>query len=478
MSELEKKKIMKIITDIKRVGFALLISLSVFGENPAVQAATRPNIVFILADDMGYGDLSCFGSEVIQTPQIDSLATQGKKFTSFYVHNRCTPSRAAFMTGSKAGRVGLGSVAYWHSRVGINTEEITIAELLKEAGYATGIVGKWHLGEWEEFNPVHHGFDYYYGLFSDPDGNSAFYENLEKVSPPDPDDKYGTKRLVPVALEFMRKHKDEPFFLYYASRIPHSKWIPHDDFKGSSQQGAYGDCVQQLDWATGKILNELEVLGLTENTLVIFTSDNGAQLSVSGHGSCAPLRGGKWTQFEGGIRVPCIMKWPGKIAPGTENHEITAIFDMLPTFGAIAGYQVPTDRVIDGKNILPYMLGKDPKVPIHDTFITATTIRHNDWKLYTRKVTPGGNGRDGMPGRTPAQKGSLFNLKDDISETTDVSSQYPEIVQKLTEMAEAYRESYQKTMREPGYTKGYNAESAKRFSQEYKKKKKSKKQRN
>jgi arylsulfatase A-like enzyme len=423
---------------------------------------------------MGYGDLSCFGSEVIQTPNIDSLAEQGKKFTSFYVHNRCTPTRAALMTGCKAGRVGLGTVAYWHDRKGIHPDEITVAELLKDAGYATGIIGKWHLGEWEEFNPVHHGFDYYYGLFTDPEGHKAFYENRKNVAPPDPDDNYGTKRLVPVALEFLRTHKDEPFFLYYASRIPHAKWKPHNDFKGSSQQGAYGDCVQQLDWATGQILNELETLGLTENTLVIFTSDNGAQLSAAGHGSCAPLRGGKWTHFEGGIRVPCIMKWPGKIAPGTENHEITAIVDILPTFGAIAGYDVPADRVIDGRNILPYMLGKDPRIPIHDTFVTSSTIRHREWKLYLKRVNPGGNGKGGMPGRTPAEEGSLFNLKEDIGETTDVSAQYPEKVQELKQLAEAYVQDYQAAIREPGYTKGYDAESALKFSREYKNNKKAK----
>ena len=322
---------------------------------------------------------------------------------------------------------------------------------------------------------MHYGFDYYFGKFYDPGGETqAFYENLERVAELDDTDKNGTKKMVPAALKFLQDNKDKPFFLYYASHIPHSKWIPHADFAGSSKQGAYGDCVQQLDWAVGKILNELETLGLKDNTLVIFTSDNGAQLNAPGYGSCAPLRDGKWTNFEGGIRVPCIMKWPGKIAAGSVNEEITAIFDMLPTFCAITGEEVPSDRVIDGKNILPYMLGQNVKTPIHDTFTTGSTIRYKDWKLYLKKEMPGGNGTKGMQGRTPAEEGSLFNLKEDIGETSNVASQYPEKVKELRKLAEKYKAESSKGMRPPKYVEGFDEETVKRLQQEKKQNKRAK----
>lgn len=413
-------------------------------------AGVKPNIVFILADDQGYGDLGCFGSEDITTPNIDVLAKQGMKFTDFYVHNRCSPTRAAFMTGCHAQRVGLGKVIYYKDRNGLNSKEITVAELLKQAGYATGIIGKWHLGEWPQFNPIHHGFDYYYGDFTDGENGKAMFENDKKVAETSKEDHYETMSLLPAALGFMRKHQDRPFFLYYASHIPHSKWVPHEKFKGSSEQGAYGDCVQQLDWVVGELLKELDTLGLAQNTLVVYASDNGCQVNVEGHGSTGPLRDGKWTNFEGGIRVPCLMRWPGRIPDGSANHEIVGIIDMLPTFCEIAGVAVPTDRVIDGKSILPYMLGQPVKQPIHETFIVeGSTIRHGDWKLFVKEEQPGGGGQKGKANtdRLPAKAGSLFNLKDDVGETTDVSSQYPEKVKELNRMMDDYMAQFEKHKR-------------------------------
>ena len=412
-------------------------------------AKERPNIIFILSDDQGYGDLGCYGSNVIQTPNIDSLAKQGMKFESFYVHNRCSPTRAAFMTGCYAQRVDMGKVIYHKDKSGLNSKEITVAELLKSAGYATGIIGKWHLGEWPQFNPVHHGFDYFCGRFADESGESSLFENLERIGDwGDKNDRYCTMTILPKALEFIRRHKEEPFFLYYASNIPHSKWIPHADFQGTSKQGAYGDCVQQLDWAVGELLKELDAQGLTEKTLIIYASDNGPQLNAPGYGSAGPLRDGKWTDFEGGIRVPCVMRWPGRIPPGTTNNEITGIIDMLPTFCEIVGVEIPQDRIIDGKSILPYMLGQRPKTPIHDTYVVpGAVIRHGDWKLLVKDQKPGGGGNRGNTRRIPASAGSLFNLREDIGETEDVSREHPEKADQLRKMMDAFMASFEENVR-------------------------------
>jgi arylsulfatase A-like enzyme len=321
------------------------------------QQRKKPNIIFILSDDQGYGDLSSYGSKEIQTPNIDKIANDGMRFNSFYVHNRCSPTRAALMTGCHAQRVDMNKVIYHRDVSGINSNEITIAELMKEAGYVTGVVGKWHLGDWAQFNPLYHGFDYFYGLIDEGGKGRVIYENHQKVAEIDVEkDRYSTKKFQPAGIKFIQDHKEEPFFLYYASNIPHAKWEPLNEFKGSSKQGAYGDCVQQLDWVVGTILDELDALGIAENTLIIYASDNGPQLNRKGYGSSGALRDGKWSNFEGGIRVPCVMRWPGLIPKGSINNDIIGIIDFLPTFCEIAGVEVPRNRIIDGKSILPYLI--------------------------------------------------------------------------------------------------------------------------
>jgi len=413
------------------------------------QAQGKPNIIVFLTDDQGYGDLGCYGSRIIATPNIDRLRAEGMKFDNFYVHNRCSPTRLAFMTGSHAHRAGASKVIYRKDRMGINADEITVPELLRKAGYATGMVGKWHLGEWPKFNPVRHGFDSFFGFmeFDDRKGTAVFRneEIAEKIR--SKTDGVHSPKLLQAGIEFIEtvttKNQEQgtknPFFLYYASPLPHTKWKPHPQFAGKSKQGTYGDVVQEIDWQVGALMDKLDELGQTRNTLFIFTSDNGPQLNVEGHGSSGPLRDGKWTDFEGGIRVPCIMRWPGVIPAGSSNNEIAGVIDLLPTFCAIAGVKIPTDRIIDGRNILPYLCDEKLDPPIHDTFVVpGSGIRHGDWKLFVKAQKPGGKGNKGMQDRKPAGAGSLFNLKNDPGETRDLSEQFPNKARELRKLMEAY----------------------------------------
>lgn len=411
-------------------------------------AQPLPNILFILTDDLGYGDLSCMGSKSIATPNIDSIAHEGMTLTDFYVHNRCSPTRLAFMTGSHAHRAGYPKVIYHHSKVGIHPHEITTPELLQQAQYRTGIVGKWHLGEWPQFNPTLHGFDYFFGFMYQEKKQAFLYQNqtiVEKLSSAKTDGIY-TERLLQAGVEFIKKNKEQPFFLYYASPLPHTKWKPMEKFKGSSKHGTYGDVVQEIDWQVGVLLDTLDELQLSENTLVIFASDNGPQLNVEGHGSAGPLRDGKWSNFEGGVRVPCLVRWPGVVKPKSYNHEITGIVDLLPTLCDLAKIPLPKDRVLDGKSILPYLKGTPYTNPIHDSFIIpGSSIRYKDWKLAVSELKPGGSKRKDQA--KSAKAGSLFNLKNDPRETTDVSGSHPEIVMELTKKMNHYMEQLQRNSR-------------------------------
>lgn len=246
--------------------------------------------------------------------------------------------------------------------------------------------------------------------------------------------------------------------MYYASPLPHTKWLPHPRFAGSSKQGTYGDVVQEIDWQVGELMNTIEELGLSENTLVIFTSDNGPQLGIPGAGSAGPLRDGKWSNFEGGIRVPCIMRWPKHIPAGSVNNGITGIIDLLPTFCEIAGIDDPDDRTIDGKSILPYMRGEVTERPIHEMFmVPGNTIRYNDWKLLVNDLIPGGP-ENRWENRIPAKKGALFNLKADPGETKDLSELHPDVVEKLSGMMEIKMKELQKNKREIGKIPGYSQE--------------------
>ncbi len=428
----------------------------------AVQAASpakKPNIVLIFTDDQGYQDIGCFGSPLIKTPNLDRMAQEGRRFTSFYSANSvCSPSRAALLTGCYPNRVGIDNVLFPKDTKGLNPKEITIADMLKEQGYATACIGKWHVGHHPEFLPTRQGFDSYFGipysndmpidtkapLAKDVKLNHGFtVEKVRSQKKPNRtqtplmrdeevieypvDQSQLTQRYTKEAIKFIANNKDKPFFLYLPHTMPHIPIFASERFKNKSARGLYGDVIEEIDWSTGEILKMLKLSGLDENTLVIYTSDNGPWKLKSGHGGCAlPLRGYKFQTYEGGMREPTIMRWPGKIPAGTECSEIAATIDLLPTFAGLTGAKVPTDRVIDGKDVWPLMAGKrGAKTPHKAYFYYRSTrleaVRCGDWKLRRFK-----------------KEIELFNLADDIGEANNLADKHPDIVKRLTKIMEEF----------------------------------------
>jgi arylsulfatase A-like enzyme len=454
---------------------------------PAGSPTRTPNFIVIVTDDQGYGDLACAGSETLRTPRLDRMASEGVRFTSFYMAaSVCTPSRAALMTGSYAQRVGLPSVLFPNSLpegqrdgtpIGISPDEITIAEILGDRGYATACVGKWHLGDLPEFLPTRHGFDTYFGL---PYSNDMQPANPKKPYPPlplmrdeqvietDPDQNLLTRRYTEEAVRFISDHRDRPFFLYVAHAMPHRPLHISDRYldrffpvqlegitdDGSSRDFLYPAVIEELDWSTGAILDALDEAGIAESTLVVFTSDNGP--AVGGLGSAGPLRGRKGDMFEGGLRVPCLMRWPGRIPAGSENDEIATAMDLLPTFAGLAGAPIPDDRLIDGRDIWPLMSGADGAHSPHEAFYyfggnTLWGIRSGGWKLlFERDRAPGDPPGERGPRTGPVLRQGLFDLDADIGESTDLSAARPEVASRLLETAIAFERDLWSTAREVG----------------------------
>ncbi len=440
---------------------ALLFSVAAMAWLPAgaapVSQARKPNIIVILVDDMGYGDCGCYGSTKNRTPAIDKMAREGMRFTSFYsTSGVCSPSRSSLMTGCYPLRVGLHVSAKGcyvlvpGDNRGLNPSEITVAELLKQQGYATMCIGKWHLGDQPEFLPTRQGFDSYFGIpFSNDMGSEV--KSQTKGGLPElpllrnetvieaPVDQNGiTKRYTEEAVAFVEKNKDRPFFLYLPHMQVHVPLRCGDLFRGKSSNGPYGDSVEEVDWSTGEILAALKRFGVEENTLVIFTSDNGA----SGRGSNQPLSGGKATTMEGGMRVPCIMRWPGRVPAGGVCDEVAAMIDILPTVARLAGGSPPEDRVIDGKDIGDLVFGKTgAKSPHTEGFFyyfmdQLQAVRLGQWKLRLL-LDPE------LEGFTGKSKGKadlrLHDLAADVGETRNVAAEHPDVVARLTELAEKAR---------------------------------------
>lgn len=420
----------------------------------ALSPAEKPNVVLIFTDDQGYGDLGSYGAEGYETPHLDRMAAEGVRFTDFYVPAPvCTPSRAALLTGCYPMRLGLGNRVFFpYSMRGLNPSETTLAELLKEAGYATGLIGKWHLGHHPPFLPTRQGFDTFFGTPYSNDMNSHYYERFDFLSPPlplmrgehvverDPDQRYLTRRYTEEAVRYIHEHKESPFFLYVAHNMPHVPIYASEDFAGSTEQGRYGDVIAEIDWSVGEILTALKDAGVAENTLVIFTSDNGPvtgqRRSPDGpyqSGSAGPLRGRKNQTWEGGMRVPAIMQWPGTIPAGTVATALSTSMDILPTIASIIDVPLP-DATIDGKNILPIMVGTLPGQSPHEAFYyyrdnRLQAVRSGPWKLHVYR--PEWEGK--------AQEPLLYHLGDDVGEKTNVASQHPEVVQRLEQLAESAR---------------------------------------
>ncbi|MEO1527646.1 MAG: sulfatase [Planctomycetota bacterium] len=469
--------------------YALLFAISSFVASASEFRATpedprKPNVIVILADDLGYGDLSCYGAKGIATPNIDRMSDEGVKFNSFYVSAVCSPARASLMTGSHSTRVGIGGVLFPRNNHGLNPDEITLPELLKEQGYATTIIGKWHLGNDEMFQPLNHGFDEWYGT---PASNSQFYHPTIKKYAADCVFREGytrdeifkretaacplirnnvvievpahqsqfTQRYTRETIRFITENKDKPFFVYLAHNMPHIPLHASEKFLGSSERGLYGDTIQELDWSTGEILRSLNELGLDKNTLVIFTSDNGPNISKGG--SAGPLKGGKGSTLEGGVRVPFVARWAGKIPVRRVSDEAITAMDLLPTLTKLAGGDVPDDRVIDGEDIWPLLIGEpDAKSP-HDAIYYlrgrgADGIRVGDWKYRMAfEKPPKAKTSKGQPTRDSKSKKvkveTLYNLKDDVGEQANLLEDHPEIAQRLKRQLETFETDLRKSVR-------------------------------
>ncbi len=414
----------------------------------AIYAAeiSKPNLVVILIDDMGYGDIGPFGSKVNRTPHLDRLAREGMKLTSFYGAPVCTPSRAQMMTGCYAKRVSLPNVIDPVCPIGISTKEHTVAELLREQGYATMAIGKWHLGDQPAFLPTRHGFEHYFGLpYSNDMGGGGkkgdkrpllpLVRDGEVIEAPANQDSL-TSRYTQEAVKFIRSNQRRPFFLYLPHTAVHVPLHPGAAFKGKSANGTYGDWVEEVDWSVGQVLDTLRELKLAERTLVLFTSDNGPWLTQGRNGGVAgPLHGGKGTTWEGGVREPTIAWWPGQIAPGASCDAIMSNMDVLPTLVGLAGGKVPTDRKIDGRDIWPLLAGKARMSPHEALYYfdgnRLQAIRSGPWKLA---ITPQGTGLP--PGKAQPVKHTgprLYNLDSDIGELNDVAAQHPDVVVRLQE---------------------------------------------
>ncbi len=439
---------------------------------------SRPNFVIILTDDQGYQDVGCYGSPDIRTPNLDRMAAEGVRFTDFYVAAPlCSPSRAALLTGCYPQRVSITSVLHPHSKIGLHPSEITIADMLKARGYATACIGKWHLGHLSPFLPTRHGFDYYFGL---PYSNDMFVNREtnesgiplmrgEEVIEKPVVQETLTPRYTEEAVRFITENKGRPFFLYLPHTAPHVPLHVSERFAGRSNRGTYGDVIEEIDWSTGEILSALKDLSLDRNTLVIFTSDNGPWLAKEKDGGSAlPLRDGKATAWEGGMRVPAIMRWPGRIPSGSVCTEMAVAFDLFPTIAALAGADLPTDRIIDGKDIWPLISPKPEATTPHESFFYyeasgLCAVRSGKWKLIIPR-TKAHRRPDGSVMTTDIPL-SLYDLSADIGETNDLSAAHPDVVKRLLVLAERSRDdigdSLQqregKNVRPPGRTEDEQA---------------------
>jgi len=423
----------------------LFICILLSSVNTLTAADRPPNFVILFADDLGYGDLSCYGHPTIHTPNLDRMADQGVRLTQFYSSAVvCTPARAALLTGRYQIRSGLTRVLFPHTKYGMPAREITLAEALKTKGYATTCIGKWHLGHIPKHRPTEHGFDSFFGLLIAnnlvPPGLGLFRDNKEIEHPVD----QGAliERYTEEAIKFINKNEDNPFLLYLPYTQVHIPLHSDPPFAGTSLRGLYGDVTESIDWSAGEILKQIDKLGLDENTLVIFTSDNGPWLDKNlDGGSAGLLRGGKFEVWEGGIRMPFIARWPGRIPPNRVSQGVGIIMDIFTTCLSLAEVPIPNDRPIDGKNIMPVLdgTGTRPEEPLFFYAVDKLgAVRRGKWKLVLLPSTPN------RVKKKPLPKPSLFNLLEDPSERFDLADKHPDIVESLKNDAESFVHSLKK----------------------------------
>ena len=415
----------------------------------AAKEISKPNFIVINIDDLGYADVGPFGSTLNRTPHLDRMAKEGRRLTSFYAAPVCSPSRASLMTGCYPKRVlTIPGVLFPGNDIGLAPGEVTVAELLQQQGYATGCIGKWHLGDQPEFLPTRQGFDYYFGLPYSNDMGPAADGVKSNLGDPIPQPKANTRpqgpgqpplplmrnetvlqrvlaqdqttlvtRYTDEAVRFLTDNKAKRFFLYLPHSAVHFPLYPGAAFQGKSKNGLYGDWVEEMDWSVGRVLDTVRELGLASNTLVLFTSDNGGTPRAKN----TPLRGHKASTWEGGIRVPTIVWWPGKIPAGTSSDAITGMMDVLPTLVTLAGGSLPTDRKLDGTNLAPLLFGEPDAKPVRDVFyfyrgLKLEAVRSGSWKLHL-------------------EQGELFNLETDIGESNNVAATHADTVAKLRDLA-------------------------------------------
>lgn len=434
-------------------------------------AADRPNFIIIFTDDQGYNDLGCFGSPNIRTPNIDRMAAEGTRLTNFYSGaSVCTPSRAALLTGCYPDRVGGLGVLFPNSKVALNPDEVTIPEMLRQQGYATACFGKWHLGHHQASLPTEHGFDEYFGIpYSNDMGVDSSMSLAENItfqegrtvddfranavkSPPlmrnqeviewPADQSSLTKRYTRETTRFIKEHANDPFFVYLPHTMPHVPLYVSKEFQGKSDAGLYGDAIEEIDWSVGEILKTLQDLQIDDRTMIIYTTDNGPwdfkgddAERVKGNtncrvgGSADPLRGAKFSNWEGGFRVPCVMRWPGRIATGKTCDQIAASIDLLPTIAEFSGASLANDRVIDGKSLVPVLEGQPNAKPPRETYFYRTqAVRSGQWKFMG---------------------GKLFNLQEDVSESIDLAGKYPEVTARLKQLLEEHKADMKANGRPP-----------------------------
>jgi arylsulfatase A len=453
-----------------------LLSLAAWLCLPHLMAAPAapvrpPNIIIIFTDDQGYGDVGVFGAKGYTTPNLDRMAAEGRRFTNFHVAQAvCSASRAGLLTGCYPNRIGIHGALGPGAKHGIADSEMTLAQLVKQKGYATGMAGKWHLGHHPQFLPVRHGFDEYLGLpYSNdmwplhPEAKAGTYpplpliegDKVVKLGLGHEDQEQLTTQYTERAVRFIERNKDRPFFFYLAHSMPHVPLHVSAKFKGKSAQGLYGDVIMEIDWSVGEVLKTLKQHNLDDNTLVVFTTDNGPWLSYGNHaGSAGPLREGKGTAWEGGTRVPCLMRWPGQIPAGTTSGDMLMTIDLLPTIAKLIGAELPKHK-IDGLEVWPLITGAPGAKNPHDAYLSyyennqlqAAWSGDGRWKLQLPHTfrTLGGHpgGTNGIPTKYEQRKieqPELYDLQADIAETTNVASKHPDIVQRLLSVAEQARD--------------------------------------